>query len=198
MLLKRFRSTRTWLLFGIFVAALVFSIPAVRYNLESVFANGLSGFSYTGSGVDWHSQDKGHQKGHPDDGDHHSIAAIEDEHPDVIAATAAASTPIPASDATSSAATATATQFRQGSALVAWLQLQGFTSDRTPIVTIADSKYLRALHSLKQRLEQWGRGQDLVALCLDWDCAKDPTFHGYPGFVTDDKELQQSVALLKV
>jgi hypothetical protein len=201
MLLTRVRSTRTSLLFVIFVAALVFSTPAVRHNLESVFADGLSGFSFTGSGVDWHSRDKGHQKSHHHDDDHHSIPAIEGEHPDVIAATTAATTdattatttaattPIPAT------ATATATQFQQGSALIAWLQLQGITPDRTPIVTIADSKYLRPLHSLKQHLEQWGRAQDLVTLCLDWECAKDPTFHGYPGFLKDG---EQSVALLKV
>src|SRR2546421_3673722 len=82
--------------------------------------------------------------------------------------------------------------------LGAWLKSRGITADITPIVTIGDSKYLRVLHSLQHRLELWGRGQDLVVLCLDAACAEDKALRGYPGYVQDDEKVMHSVALLKV
>jgi hypothetical protein len=79
-----------------------------------------------------------------------------------------------------------------------WLQSQGITSDRTPIVTIGDAKYLRALHSLQRRLQLWNRGQDLVVLCLDTECAQDSALDGYPYLMEDDQEVMHSIALIKV
>ena len=79
-----------------------------------------------------------------------------------------------------------------------WLKSRGITSDVTPIVTIADSKYLRVLHSLRSRLETWGYGLHLVVLCLDAACVHDEALHGYAGFMQDGGQVMHSVALLKV
>jgi hypothetical protein len=71
-----------------------------------------------------------------------------------------------------------------------WLQSQGVATSSTPIVTIADSKYIRALHSVQNYLEKWGRGQDLVVLCLDTGCVEDKTFNGYPTLVDGDEVMK--------
>lgn len=78
------------------------------------------------------------------------------------------------------------------SQLILWLESRGLTSDRTLFISIADAKYLSSLHNFRQRLDQWGYGENLVVMCLDQDCRDYDAFHGYPGFVG------QSVAYIKV
>jgi hypothetical protein len=82
--------------------------------------------------------------------------------------------------------------------LSTWLKSRGITPDVIPVITISDSKYLRAMHSLRSRLEIWGYGQNLVVLCLDVACAEDKTLNGYPGYMQDDEKVMHSVASLKV
>ncbi len=81
---------------------------------------------------------------------------------------------------------------------VDWLQGNGVTNDRHPVVTIADSKYVHSLHHLQRRLNKWGYGQDLVVLCLDDVCAEDEEFHGWAVHLDPSEQVMYQVASMKV
>ena len=89
--------------------------------------------------------------------------------------------------------------FREGGTpFITWMESTGITTKRVPLITIADSKYTRAIRNLKARLEKWGRGSDLIVICLDLACAEEESFRGYGGYVDGNGEPMEHVALIKV
>jgi hypothetical protein len=186
MLLKSLRSIRVAFVLAIFFLAFIYYIPGGRNRLDRVIAGKLPQFSLPSPPSDRVSSIK----------DHPNTSKPEQPKPD---------DPKPSPEILAPAespATAKVAEAQQNAAdnLGSWLTSQGITPDITPIITIADSKYLRALHSLQRRLEQWGRGQHLVVLCLDAACAEDKSFRGFPSFIEaeDHKAVMHSIGLLKV
>lgn len=82
--------------------------------------------------------------------------------------------------------------------LIAWIKSSGISSERIPLISIADSKYIQALRSLKARLDRWGRGSDFIVICLDTACTEENSFKGYGGYIHKDGKVMDSVALIKV
>lgn len=78
------------------------------------------------------------------------------------------------------------------SQLIFWLQSRGLTPSHSLFLSIADASYIAALRNFRQRLDQWGYGENLVVICLDEDCRACDTFHGYPGLIG------RSIAYIKV
>lgn len=81
-----------------------------------------------------------------------------------------------------------------------WLMRRGLMPGKAvPVVTIADSSYLNALHATQQRLGKWGYDHQLIVLCLDEACAEDTELlNPYPGFLLGNDAPMHSVALFKV
>lgn len=184
MLLKSLRSIRVVFVLVISSLAFIYFIPGGRDGLDRAIAGELPRFSRTSSPSDRTSSIN----------DHPNTPNPEQPKLEDPKAVAPAENPAAAQVAESEA------QQKVADNLGPWLVSQGITSDVTPIITIADSKYLRALHSLQRRLQQWDRGQHLVVLCLDAACAEDESFRGYPSFIEakDHKEVMHYIGLLKV
>jgi hypothetical protein len=81
---------------------------------------------------------------------------------------------------------------------ITWMESIGITSKQIPLITIADSKYTRALRNLKGRLDKWNRGSDLVVICLDLACAEEESFARYTGYTDSSGEPMKHVAMIKV
>ena len=81
-----------------------------------------------------------------------------------------------------------------------WLMKRGLMPGKAvPIVTIADSSYLHVLHATQHRLGKWGYDHNLVVLCLDEACTKDPELlNPYPGYLLGSDAAMHAVALFKV
>jgi hypothetical protein len=78
-----------------------------------------------------------------------------------------------------------------GSHFISWLSTR-VPVDHVPFVTIGDGKYVHALRNFRDRLDQWGYGEDFVVICLDQCCADARGYHAYPHFIGE------SVAFIKV
>lgn len=63
---------------------------------------------------------------------------------------------------------------------------------RVPFITIGDCNYVHAHRNFRDRLDQWGYGEDFIVICLDQCCADARGFHAYRHFIGD------SVAFIKV
>jgi hypothetical protein len=74
---------------------------------------------------------------------------------------------------------------------ISWLS-DRISVDRVPFITIGDGKYVHALRNFRDRLDQWGYGDDFVVICLDECCADARGYHAYPYFIGE------SVAFIKV
>jgi hypothetical protein len=77
------------------------------------------------------------------------------------------------------------------SRFISWLSAR-VPVDRVPFITIGDCKYIHALRNFRNRLEQWGYGDDLIVICLDHCCADARDYHAYTRFIGE------SVAFVKV
>ena len=74
---------------------------------------------------------------------------------------------------------------------ISWLSAR-VPVDHVPFITIGDGKYVHALRNFRNRLDQWGYGEDFVVICLDQCCVDARGFHAYPYFIGE------SVAFIKV
>ena len=77
------------------------------------------------------------------------------------------------------------------SRFISWLSTR-VPAGHVPFVTVGDGKYVHALRNFRDRLDQWGYGEDFVVICLDQCCADARGFHAYPHFIGE------SVAHIKV
>lgn len=74
---------------------------------------------------------------------------------------------------------------------ISWLSAR-IPVDHVPFITIGDGKYVHALRNFRDRLDQWGYGEDFVVICLDQCCSDARGYHAYPYFIGE------SVAFIKV
>lgn len=80
---------------------------------------------------------------------------------------------------------------KSNSRFISWLSAR-IPNDHIPFITIGDGNYVHALRNFRDRLDQWGYGDDFVVICLDQNCADGRGYHAYPYFIGE------SVALVKV
>jgi hypothetical protein len=80
---------------------------------------------------------------------------------------------------------------RTESHFIDWLSSR-VPNSRVPFISIGDSKYVHALRNFRDRLDQWGYGDDLVVICLDEGCGDARGFHAYSHYIGE------SVAFIKV
>jgi hypothetical protein len=80
---------------------------------------------------------------------------------------------------------------KSDSRFISWLSGR-VPVDRVPFITIGDCQYIHALRNFRNRLEQWGYGDDLVVICLDQCCADARDYHAYTRYIGE------SVAFVKV
>jgi hypothetical protein len=80
---------------------------------------------------------------------------------------------------------------KTNSRFISWLSAR-VPVDRVPFITIGDCQYIHALRNFRDRLDQWGYGDDLVVICLDQCCADARDYHAY------NRYIGESVAFVKV